>query len=78
MRHLAAQSADDAADTGRRMVSEAVAATGMELLDLESRGVSGSVAGRLGYRELDDLYAAVAAGAVELDTLVSKLTADSA
>ncbi|MEV7964821.1 HD domain-containing protein [Sphaerisporangium sp. NPDC088356] len=77
-RHLATQRADAAAATGRRMVAEAVAATGMELLDLESRGVSGSVAGRLGYRELDDLYTAVAAGVVELETLVSKLTADSA
>ncbi|MCW2881700.1 MAG: (p)ppGpp synthetase SpoT/RelA [Sphaerisporangium sp.] len=80
-RHLAAQradDADDAAETGRRMVAEAVAATGMELLDLECRGVSGSIAGRLGFRDLDELYAAVASGDVDLHPLVSQLTADSA
>jgi RelA/SpoT family (p)ppGpp synthetase len=77
-RHLAAQRADDAADRGRRMVADAVAATGRELLDLEARGISGSVAGRLGYGELDDLYTAVAAGAVELAALVAQLASDSA
>ncbi|MFC4591634.1 RelA/SpoT family protein [Sphaerisporangium corydalis] len=77
-RHLAAQQEDDAAETGRRMVADALAAAGMELLDLECRGVSGSVAGRLGYRELDDMYAAVEAGAVDLASLVAELTTDPA
>jgi GTP pyrophosphokinase len=77
-RHLAAQRADDAAEKGRRMVAEAVAAEGLELLDLECQGVSGSVAERLGHRELDDLYAAVAAGTVDLDALVTRLVAENA
>lgn len=77
-RHLAAnQGPDDAADKGRRMVAEAVAAVGLDLLDLECQGVSGSVAEDLGHRELDDLYAAVTAGKVELDDLVARLVKEN-
>ncbi|MDH2426650.1 HD domain-containing protein [Sphaerisporangium sp. TRM90804] len=78
-RHLAAQRAGDAAAQGRRMVAEAVAAAaGVDLLDLESRGISGSVAEHMGFTDLDDLYAAVGKGTVDLAGLVAAITAENA
>jgi GTP pyrophosphokinase len=70
---LAREESEQAADTGRRKLAEALSAHGTDLLDLESNGTAHSEARRLGYADLDALYEAVGNGEVPIDDLLAAL-----
>ncbi len=66
---LADRRTETAGTAGRRMVAEALAARGVNLLDLEGDGTMLALGAELGYPNLETLYAAVAANAVTVETL---------
>ncbi|MGI8333083.1 RelA/SpoT family protein [Actinomadura scrupuli] len=72
MHRLNRRRADEAADAGRRTLALALAEQNLDLLAAEGCGESLSIARELGYGELDEMYAAIAAGALELDRLLSR------
>jgi RelA/SpoT family (p)ppGpp synthetase len=64
--------ADEAALTGRRTLVLALAERSMDLLAAEGCGESLSIARELGYGEIDQMYAAVAAGDLDLERLLGR------
>ncbi|MBW8484789.1 HD domain-containing protein [Actinomadura sp. PM05-2] len=73
-RVLAADGAERAAAAGRDRLARALAGR-LDLLGAEARGAALAVARDLGFLEVDELYAALDAGAVGLADLVARLTA---
>ncbi|HEU5028883.1 MAG TPA: HD domain-containing protein [Spirillospora sp.] len=73
-RSLALRRAEEAADAGRRTLVRALAQRRLDLLAAEARGDSLAVARDLGYGEIDQMYGALAAGALGLDDLVARFT----
>jgi RelA/SpoT family (p)ppGpp synthetase len=71
-RRLAARRADEAADQGRRTLQQALADRRIDLLAAESRGDSLAIARSLGYPDADDMYAALATGALDLPALLPR------
>ncbi|HWG03307.1 MAG TPA: HD domain-containing protein, partial [Trebonia sp.] len=71
---IAGRTAEAASAAGRVALAEALAARGMDLLDLEGDGTAVSVCRRLGYSDLDALYEALTGGAVPLSTLLTHLS----
>jgi RelA/SpoT family (p)ppGpp synthetase len=69
----AEQEAEKAALSGRRKLAETLLTHGIDLLDLESDGTAHSEGRRLGYGDLDALYAAVGQGLVMIDDLLMAL-----
>jgi GTP pyrophosphokinase len=65
---------EQAAASGRHAVAELLRAHGIDLLDLESDGTAHSEGRKLGYNDLDALYAAVGQGSVAIADLVDSLT----
>ena len=55
------------------MIAESLAAVDISLLELEGDGTALDACVRLGYRTLEDLYAAVAANSVTVDDLTGRL-----
>jgi GTP pyrophosphokinase len=64
--------AEEAADAGRRTLVLALAGRSMDLLAAEGCGESLSIARKLGYGEIDEMYAAVAAGDLDLERLLER------
>nr|WP_241756108.1 HD domain-containing protein [Actinomadura sp. RB99] len=73
-RSLALRRAEEAADAGRRTLVRALAQRRLDLLAAEARGDSLAVARDLGYGEIEQMYGALAAGALGLDDLVARFT----
>ncbi|MDL4816009.1 RelA/SpoT family protein [Actinomadura opuntiae] len=73
-RCLALRRAEEAADAGRRTLVRALAQRRLDLLAAEARGDSLAVARDLGYGEIEQMYGALAAGALGLDDLVARFT----
>jgi GTP pyrophosphokinase len=71
---LASLRADEAASAGRRELVRALSEFEVDLLAAESSGETLSIARTLGYAEIDQMYAAVAAGSLPLDGLVTRFT----
>jgi (p)ppGpp synthase/HD superfamily hydrolase len=69
---LTRREADEAAATGRRRLVVALADHDIDLLVAEGSGNSLSIARGLGYAEIDEMYAALAAGSLSLDELLSR------
>ena len=69
---LARRQADEAAAAGRRRLVQALATEGIDLLVAEGRGDSLSIARGLGYAEIDEMYAALAAGTLSLEELLPR------
>jgi GTP pyrophosphokinase len=69
---LARREADEAAAAGRRRLVRALAAQNIDLLVAEGSGSSLSIARGLGYAEIDEMYAAIAAGALSLDGILPR------
>ena len=69
----AERDAEQSASSGRRKLAEMLLAHGIDLLDLESDGTAHSEGRRLGYGDLDALYAAVGQGLVMIDDLLMAL-----
>lgn len=69
----AEREAEQSASSGRRKLAEMLLAHGIDLLDLESDGSAHSEGRRLGYGDLDALYAAVGQGLVMIDDLMMAL-----
>jgi RelA/SpoT family (p)ppGpp synthetase len=69
---LARRQADEAAAAGRRRLVEALATKGIDLLVAEGSGDSLSIARGLGYAEIDEMYAALAAGTLSLEELLPR------
>ncbi|HEY9523606.1 MAG TPA: HD domain-containing protein [Thermopolyspora sp.] len=72
-RWLSERRTETAALAGRRMIAESLAAVDISLLELEGDGTALDACVRLGYRTLEDLYAAVAANSVTVDDLTGRL-----
>lgn len=76
--HIAQWLADRHTETtglaGRRLVADALATRGENILDLESDGTMLQLGTELGYSNLEALYAAVAVGVVTVDELTGRLT----
>lgn len=72
---LARRDAENASAQGRAILADAVAGRGVDLLDLEGDGTAFSVCRRLGYPDLDALYAAVTTDGVTADTVLGSLLA---
>jgi RelA/SpoT family (p)ppGpp synthetase len=69
----AEREAEQAALSGRSKLAETLLAHGIDLLDLESDGTAHSECRRLGYHDLDALYAAIGLGLVIIDDLLMAL-----
>jgi RelA/SpoT family (p)ppGpp synthetase len=69
---LARQQADEAAEAGRCRLVRALADQDIDLLVAEGSGNSLSIARGLGYGEIDEMYAALAAGSLSLDDLLPR------
>ncbi|NVI92392.1 bifunctional (p)ppGpp synthetase/guanosine-3',5'-bis(diphosphate) 3'-pyrophosphohydrolase [Actinomadura sp. BRA 177] len=74
---LAERRSEAAGQAGRRLLSDALASHGLELLDLETGGGALTAARDLGYRDLESLYSAVAANTVTVADLTARLLADA-
>jgi GTP diphosphokinase / guanosine-3',5'-bis(diphosphate) 3'-diphosphatase len=72
---IACAETEQASDSGRRKLAEALAASGYELLDLEADGTAYSTCRGLGYPDLDALYAAVTTGDMPPDDVAAALLA---
>ncbi|TDD29382.1 bifunctional (p)ppGpp synthetase/guanosine-3',5'-bis(diphosphate) 3'-pyrophosphohydrolase [Actinomadura sp. KC06] len=64
--------AEEAADAGRRRLFRALARRDVDLLAAEAHGDSLAVARALGYSEINEMYAALDAGALALDDLLAR------
>jgi GTP pyrophosphokinase len=62
---------------GRRLVADALAAHEVNVLDLEADGTMLDVGSRLGYPNLEALYAAVSANTVTVEDLTGRLLSDA-
>ncbi|HEY7484365.1 MAG TPA: HD domain-containing protein [Streptosporangiaceae bacterium] len=69
---LARRAADEAAVTGRHRLVRALADRDIDLLVAEGSGSSLSIARGLGYTEIDEMYAALAAGSLSLGDLLPR------
>ncbi|MFG2087031.1 MULTISPECIES: RelA/SpoT family protein [unclassified Spirillospora] len=74
---LAGRRSEAAGQAGRRLVADALAASDVELLDLETGGAALTAARHLGYHDLESLYSAVAANTVTVGDLTARLLADA-
>ena len=72
-RWLSARRTEKAGLAGRRLIADALAADGVNVLDLEGDGTVLGAARVLGYHDVDALYAAVAANAVTVEALTGRL-----
>jgi GTP pyrophosphokinase len=73
---LARTRADEAADAGRRTLGQALSEKQVDLLAAESSGETLSIARALGFAEIDQMYAAIAAGSLSVADLISRFTPD--
>ncbi len=64
---------EQAAASGRQALAAALTSSGAHLLDLEASGMALRECRRLGYADLDDLYAAIGKGKLALDDLLTAL-----
>ncbi|WP_158562785.1 RelA/SpoT family protein [Marinitenerispora sediminis] len=74
-RRLARRRLEETAAHGRTRVAAELLDRGIDLIEVESSGVATAVARRLGYPDLDALYAAVGTENVDLGDLVTALLA---
>ncbi|MQY08233.1 RelA/SpoT family protein [Actinomadura macrotermitis] len=69
---LARRGAEEAAEAGRRLLVRALARRELDLLAAEAHGDSLAVARDLGYLEVDEMYAALTAGTLDLADLLAR------
>jgi GTP pyrophosphokinase len=70
---IARHAVEQAAASGRQALAAALTSSGAHLLDLEASGMALRECRRLGYADLDDLYAAIGKGKLALDDLLTAL-----
>jgi GTP diphosphokinase / guanosine-3',5'-bis(diphosphate) 3'-diphosphatase len=73
-RRLARRQSEESAEAGRQVLATALAARRLDLLAAEAHGESLAIARDLGFTEIDDMYAALTEGALELADLLARFS----